>query len=543
MIDQVTAVCSMLHEGPSTTLNSATRLFRAQPVLAWTANRLTSATRVSSIVIVCWEDQLDAVEPIAAEQGLDVLNRGPRSANVHLAAIAAARRWSDGWRGGLLQTCDFDAGFHAASLLEILERHQGCGALVLVDPSAGLVDSELIDAMVAHAEAHAEQEIVFTPAAPGLAGALLRPVVIERLANAKTHPGKLLHYLPEHPCKDPLAGDGCTPVPMRVARTTHQFKLNSQRQIARITEAMSPLNGQLIRSRAEDLVVRLAQTPMMDLLPQEITVELTTRRATRPVYAPATHLDIQRPDIAPETVAALFKEIGGADDIRLTLAGVGDPLLHPDLPEILELAHRCGIHAVHLETDLLDAGEALIRRVANSQLDVLTVHIPALTAPTYATIMGVDAYGRVLENLRTLLIERTNRGRGTPIVVPTFTKCAANLVEMEAWYDQWLKALGSAVITGPSTFSGAIPDVGVGEMSPPRRRPCARVSSRLTVLSDGSIVLCEQDVMGRQPLGTIGNETIAAVWRERFGAAREKHARGDLAGLALCGACTEWHRP
>nr|MBA3273770.1 SPASM domain-containing protein [Chthoniobacterales bacterium] len=111
------------------------------------------------------------------------------------------------------------------------------------------------------------------------------------------------------------------------------------------------------------------------------------------------------------------------------------------------------------------------------------------------------------------------------------------------WYDQWLRALGTAVITAPSTFAGAIPDTGVADMSPPKRRPCNRLASRLTVLSDGSIVLCEQDVTGKQTLGTIGRDKIENIWRDRFAPARKNHARGDYAQHALCAACTDWHRP
>ena len=230
-MQHVTAVCSMLHEAPSDGANSATRLFREQPVLAWTASRLTRAKRIAAVVIVCWEDQLDAVEPVACEQGLDVLNRGPRIAQAQLDSLAAARRWADGWRGGLLQTCDCDAGFHAASLLEIFERH-ACDAVVLADPSAGLIDPILIDGLVAHAELNDAQELIFSQAAPGLTGVLLRPGLVERLAQANTHPGKLLHYLPDAPAQDPIGGKACMPVAARIARTTHHLKLNSRRQIA-----------------------------------------------------------------------------------------------------------------------------------------------------------------------------------------------------------------------------------------------------------------------------------------------------------------------
>ena len=69
---------------------------------------------------------------------------------------------------------------------------------------------------------------------------------------------------------------------------------------------------------------------------------------------------------------------------------------------------------------------------------------------------------------------------------------------MESWYDQWLRALGSAVIVGPSDFAGQIPaDRASPTCSRPSAAPVARLESRLTILSDGAIVACEQDVLGR----------------------------------------------
>src|SRR5437868_14887245 len=103
----------MLHEPPSRgpANNSATRLFRAAPVLHWTLERTTRAKRVGSAAVICWEDQLPAVMPVAGERGAYVLTKSPRVALPEVDSVAAARHWADGWRGGLLSTCHFDLGF------------------------------------------------------------------------------------------------------------------------------------------------------------------------------------------------------------------------------------------------------------------------------------------------------------------------------------------------------------------------------------------------------------------------------------------------
>src|SRR5207302_2542279 len=129
-----------------------------------------------------------------------------------------------------------------------------------------------------------------------------------------------------------------------------------------------------------------------------------------------------------------------------------------------------------------------------SPVDVVSVHVPALTPQIYAKVMGRDAYAAVIENIRWFVAERQSRGSMLPLLVPVFTKCQENLPEMEPWYDQWLRAVGSAVIRGPSDCAGQIPDVSVADMAPPGRKTCARLASRATSLTDGATASCEQHV-------------------------------------------------
>jgi radical SAM protein with 4Fe4S-binding SPASM domain len=196
-----------------------------------------------------------------------------------------------------------------------------------------------------------------------------------------------------------------------------------------------------------------------------------------------------------------------------------------------------------VETDLLGVDAARVAALARAPIDVLSVHVPAVAAPTSEQVMGTAAYTTVLENVRLFVTERHAAGGRVPLLVPTFTKCQQNLGEMEAWYDQWLRAVGCAVVRGPSEHGGLVPMVGVADMAPPKRRPCARLASRVTVLSDGRIVSCDEDVLGRQTLGDIRSDLLADVWKNHFGGMRKAHALAQLHESPLCVACKEWHRP
>jgi radical SAM protein with 4Fe4S-binding SPASM domain len=538
---KIVALLSMLHEPPGRP-DSATRRFRGEAPLAWALYRLGRSKRIAESAVICWQDQAGAVAPIIDEMKARTLPPLPRCALPHLDGVSAARRWADGWRGGLLETCEFDRGFHGTRTKEILDESQA-DAVMLIDPSAGLVDPDLIDALIEHAEAHPEVDMCFSQAAPGLSGVLLRKPLVQQLAAGGSHPGTLLVYRPDLPMRDPVTAASCAPVATGLARTLHRFTLDCERQIDRIAGATVHLNGQLISTEAEQLLRLLDATPAAWALPRELVLELTVRRISRPIFSPVSHAKIERADLTLQIAKTVFEEMAAADDARIIFAGTGDPILHPEFSAIVQCAHQAGISAIAVESDLLGLDSQQIERLADLPLDVVSVNLPAISARTYQAIMGMDGLTQAMENLARLIHRRQSQGRGTPLIVPTFVKTAANLAEMEAWYDHWLRCLGCSVIAGPPDFAGQIPDVSLVQMEPPRRRGCARIARRLTVLCDGQVVSCEQDFLARQALGRIGENSIESIWTDGMAALRRDHADGQWQRQALCRACKDWHRP
>lgn len=553
-MENIVAIISMLHEDAAFNadaphgdeplrLNSATRTFRGEPVLSWTMRRLTRSRRIGNIAVLCWEDQLPPVEEIAEEHHAYVLAKGPRQNLVQVEAVRAARRWTDGWRGGLLSTCDFDLGFHGEWVKELAKRMEA-DAIVIADPACGLVDPGVIDSMIEHAMKRSDLELCFTQAPPGLGGVLIRPAMLDRLVDARAHPGRAVHYMPEAPTRDPISTDACAPIATSVARSPRSFRLDSQRQIARIARAGESLNGTLASSDAEALVNRMQWSKEVDELPREIVIELNTNRRCSPIYWPGKYLEVQRNAAATiETWTKLLTEAAAADDLRLTIGGMGDPLESELLFTLIDAAKSAGVQSIHVQTDLLSDDGQAIEYLAHRGIDVVSVNIPAMTVETYAAIMGVNQFTHVLNNIATFVRARSAAGRGVPLLVPTFVKLAQNLAEMELWYDQWLGALGCAVIDGPSDFGGTIPNFSLADMSPTRRGACARLSSRLMVLSDGSAVACEQHFSGKQSFGNIANQTLREIWNNRLAPFRADHASGNWAKHSTCASCKEWHRP
>jgi radical SAM protein with 4Fe4S-binding SPASM domain len=517
----VRAVLSLL--GDPCTTNAATRSIRGVSVLSRTTDRVRDAVGSEAVTVLCWNDQVDAVR----RTGIEPVSLGERAPSPQMQAVGAALRWSDGWRGGLLGATAFDRGFDAAATLRLCDAD----AVLLVDPDAALIEPQTLRDIIEHAQARPDLAFAFSPGAPGTGAMLLRRKTIEDLARDHRLPGSLLAYHPDRPTHDPIAKEVAVPVPTYVARSCARVTINSERQAVRLNQLNDVVD-------AREAVRRLDTSRTLDALPREVVVELTTRRATTPIWSILSKHSVDRPDLSIEAAEALFHELAKADDVRLTFAGVGDPLLHDRFFDMVRLAQHAGIHAIHVETDLLPPNPDDIDRLATSGVDIISFHLPAVGAQTYAALMGVDRMRDVLSNVKRLVMRRV----GVPIVVPTFVKLDANVGEMETWYDQWLRALGTAVIVGPSDFSGRVEYRGTSDMCPGTRGPCRRLMSRMTVLSDGRVASCEEDVLGDQTCGNVA-ETVGQAWTQGLSMLRTLHGERRWDEATLCKSCRMWDRP
>ena len=444
--------------------------------------------------MLCWQDQAEAAQTIVASllggdgPPVTLLPHGARRAMPGLDAMTTAARWLDGWRGGLLQTTPHDAGYFAKSIAAVA-RAARAERVLLVDPSAALLDPGLNDALIARAVEKPGHDLYFTPAAPGLVGLLLSRRLVDGLAAAEgtpAHPGRYLHYRPESPCLDPIAADFCCHAPTRVARSLHDFRADCDEKTRWLEQVHAALGESASAGGfpSAEAAVLAADATTHPRPPRDVTLEVTTRRATRPIWLTTPQADLLPHDLN-RAVASLADL--KTDDLRLTLGGRGDPLCVAGWAGVLDAARDAGVATTHVETDLL-CDAATVARVAQLA-DVVSVHLPAVTAATYAAVMGVDGFETAKQNLARLI------AAGRALVVPTFVKCRANLAEMEAWYDAWLATAGSAVVRGPDAFGHAAPE-GVAAATMIRSE---RIGRELKILADGTLA----DAQNR-PLGRLG---------------------------------------
>ena len=453
--------------------------------------------------------------------------------------IRAARKWGLGsWRGTPLGTTWFDEFLDLRCVAQVLAQAQG-EAILALDAHQSVVDPRLCERMLAHARDHEHATpFVFTQAPPGLSGLLLRPEFVRDALEQQLTFGVGLAYRPETPRHDLVMREVCHRVEPEVFRAQGRLLADTRVGHDLLSAALRECGSQ---AEATTLCSWLSARPA-PTLPTELEVELTSdtplpASTLRPRDVPSRHWS------DATALRRTLAELAQRDDTLVVFGGHGDPLCHPDFPDAVRLAREAGVCGVGVRSSLLRLDEAALNALLEG-VDVIEVGLDAHTAPTYARIHGEDGFERALANMERIQARRRETVSPAPLLMPALTRCAENFGELEAFYDHWVRAVGSAVVRGKATFGGVLAEDSLLPLRPLVRTRCARLDTRLMLLADGTAVACDQDYLARRELGRWDTQELGTIWSGKGRRSlRAAHAGGGWSELAVCGDCGEWSRP
>ena len=280
-------------------------------------------------------------------------------------------------------------------------------------------------------------------------------------------------------------------------------------------------------------------------LPVEVELELTT---SDPL--PNTTLRPRGQRVPPRQVSdlkhitRLAEQLAEYDDRLIFLAGHGDPLQHPQFAAVCEILHAAGTYGVGVGTPLVDLTDENFAALFAHGVDLIEVYVDAHSPETYRLVHGSDAFTQTRSNIERIEQARRERHSPQPLVACALTRCAATSAELEPFFDEWIRATGTAVIHGYNEFCGILPPDTLLSTTSPLREPCRRVATRLTLLADGTAVACAQDVRGEVRLGDWTTEPLRDLWAgSRLTELRQSHSTLGLERYPLCLRCREWGRP
>jgi radical SAM protein with 4Fe4S-binding SPASM domain len=290
-------------------------------------------------------------------------------------------------------------------------------------------------------------------------------------------------------------------------------------------------------------------------MPINFQVELTNYCNLRCPVCPVGAGLLTRPrgDLDVNMYRRLMDEIGPYL-LNILLWGWGEPLLHPEFPEFVRIAHGHGVNAL-ISTNgqnLLDerVQEGLLREPP----EILIISVDGLTQDTYTAYrIGADME-KMLAGVRRLAELKRARNQKLPVLNMRMIPTKQNEHEVAQARDFAIRhqfdmlTIRTMVITDDkdcphNQFLPERPDLRSYRYENGRRVRrkdylCQNAFAFPAMLLDGSVTACDQDFNAHHSFGRIGEgTTFRDVWFGRQAAEIRKVIRKDRESYSTCRNC------
>ena len=225
----------------------------------------------------------------------------------------------------------------------------------------------------------------------------------------------------------------------------------------------------------------------------------------------------------------------------LILHNSGEPLLNPDIYEMIALAKReKAARVVQFSTNGLNLTRENAAKLIEAGLDGLVISVDAATRGDYAELKGRDCLEKVIENARGLMEEKRRRKSSTPWVSAKMVRRRGKEDTFPRFLEFWSGIVDEAALTPFSNWGGAV-DYGGTEPIPRKRFACHFLWYYPAIQWDGTVYCC---CAGTEPAAVIGNvneKSLAEIWRdEPLARLRGFHLEREYDRADPCRDCSYW---
>ncbi|CAA7614502.1 radical SAM/SPASM domain-containing protein [Magnetospirillum sp. SS-4] len=229
---------------------------------------------------------------------------------------------------------------------------------------------------------------------------------------------------------------------------------------------------------------------------------------------------------------------------------LGEPLIDSLLFDRIRYAKARGFRRLAFATNAHLLTKAKRKALLESGIDTVIFSIDGITKATHESIRERVNFDKVMENVQAVIRERDAGDFKTRFVV-RFVRQARNRHEWDEYKAFWSSRISPGrndVVTSYDmhTWGGQVANkdevIGGDQQRDEEieRLPCHHVFDKLTILADGSIPLCSEDIL--EPaygFGLIGDQDpIQAFNSARLRAMRRLHLAGRKTLLKGCSECT-----
>lgn len=301
---------------------------------------------------------------------------------------------------------------------------------------------------------------------------------------------------------------------------------------------LNSFSPNFINNRIKLLSGYLNRKSISEGSPLELALEITNQCNANCIMCPRAKMKRKIGYMELSLLKQIAEEAKGRTEL-IFLHLAGEPLLHPQIFEMIKLCRKVGIKTA-FSTNAVLLDEDMSKRLLESPPDLLTLSLDGTNKKTYEKIRKRTDYEMVLSNIQGFL-KLKSKAKRPPYTIIQLIYMKENATEAEAFLSIWKRSQVDAARIKPFfNYPGLDEDLcALPKSQNEFRKPCILIWRQLTVYWDGTVVACCQDFLSQSVLGNLKENSLEEIWNgSLMQQMRMIHAQGRRDKIPLCRDCT-----
>jgi len=274
--------------------------------------------------------------------------------------------------------------------------------------------------------------------------------------------------------------------------------------------------------------------------PIHLDIEVTNQCNLKCPMCPRTILvnnnnkDYQTGIMDINTFKDIIDEASEIGVYSIKLNWMGEPLIHPNIVQMVKYAKEKGIVDVMFNTNAVLLDEKISKELIEGGLDKIFFSFDSPIKENYEKIRIGARFEDTLNNIKKIIEIRKKLNKDTPLTRVSMVLMEDNKKEYKKFVDLFKDIVDVVSYGDYSDASGKefFQEDYVDNFS------CSQLWQRMTVTWNGDVLPCCGDINKEYIVGNIHNETIKKIWHSnKFGKIRELHEQGQFAKISSCRKC------
>lgn len=279
--------------------------------------------------------------------------------------------------------------------------------------------------------------------------------------------------------------------------------------------------------------------------PNRITVELTNDCNVSCTFCNRQKIKMDIGYMNEKLFRKIVDEMADHLPIKMVPFFRGEPLMHPQIIELLCYAKSKGIGPIQLASNALLLDEKMQDALIEIGIDYISFSLDTIDPQIYkcSRLMGdLTVSSRNVETMGLKCKARKKKGLSAPTLQVSTINILEYIPGQKAFIERWLPYVDVVRVYEQHDEKGQLVDPKIRAKLDlfDKREPCRKVFTDMIIYWDGRMALCNYDWDEHRNIGNANTMTLQEAWdSDEYEAVRRMHLCSQFDN-GICAECHHW---